>query len=40
MLSAAVEKKQTNTDIYLFYNKFGELSKKKLDGKWHPLEPF
>ena len=38
MLTTTAEKKQTNTDIYLFYNKFGELS-KKLDGKKHPLEP-
>ena len=28
MLPTAAEKKQTNTDIFLFYNKFGELSKK------------
>ena len=30
MLPTAAEKKQTNTDIFLFYNKFGELSKKNL----------
>ena len=30
MLSTAAEKKQTNTEFYLFYNKFGELSKKNL----------
>jgi len=34
MLSTATEKKQTNkqtnTDIYLFHNKFGEFSKKNL----------
>ena len=33
MLSTAAEKEKTNTDIFLFYNKFCELSKKKLDGK-------
>jgi len=32
MVFTAAEKKETNTEIYLLYNKFGESSKKP-DGK-------